>query len=224
MSVLEAIPILQLVVASLLAGVIGLERQLADEAAGLRTHLLVGLGACLFALASAYGLGKVLPSSAGGLLFPTLAAQIVTGIGFLGAGAILRSGIDVRGLATAASLWVVAGLGIAVAFGHYAPAVACTLIAILTLRGARRVEAGLLRRFATRHVEIDLAAPAAVGLEEVVDVLEGAGALVRRLGMEEVDGTRTFSAVIEIAPRRDLRTALTALRRLATVTRVSLTA
>jgi putative Mg2+ transporter-C (MgtC) family protein len=223
-TLIEALPLAQLVLASILAGLVGLERQLADEAAGLRTHLLVGLGACLFALASAYGLGKVLPATGSGVLFPTLAAQIVSGIGFLGAGAILRQGIGVRGLATAASLWVVAGLGIAVAFGHYVPAIACTAIAVGTLRGARHLEAGLLEKLSTRHLEIDATTPSDITLDALIEALENAGAVVRHVGMEEAGGSRTFNAVVEVAPRHDPHAVVAALRGLGTVKRVSLTA
>src|SRR5213078_4964230 len=97
-------------VAAGLGGAIGIERELREREAGFRTHLLVSVGAALFTLASAYGFRDFLVS--GGNVVradPTrIAAQIVTGIGFLGAGAIIRQGLSVRGLTTAATLWVVA--------------------------------------------------------------------------------------------------------------------
>src|SRR5579883_1184872 len=91
--------ILRLVISAALGALVGTERQLSEEAAGFRTHLLVALGACLFTLMSGFGVANAADLR--------VAAQIVTGVGFLGAGAILRSGFGVRGLATAASLWVV---------------------------------------------------------------------------------------------------------------------
>ena len=104
-----------------LGGAIGLERELRDHEAGLRTHLLVSLGACVFTLVSAYAWTDwTFSQSSGVTLDPTrIAAQIVTGIGFLGAGAIIVRGINVRGLTTAATLWVVAAIGMAAGTGYY---------------------------------------------------------------------------------------------------------
>ena len=103
---------LRLCVAAALGGAIGLERELRERQAGLRTHLLVSVGSALFTLVSAYGFSDF--SAAGRSVDPTrIAAQIVTGIGFLGAGAIIRQGLSVRGLTTAATLWLVAAIGMA---------------------------------------------------------------------------------------------------------------
>jgi putative Mg2+ transporter-C (MgtC) family protein len=115
--------IVNLLVAAGLSGLIGLEREWRDRNAGLRTHMLVGLGAALFTMAGAE-LGTD-PSR--------VAAQIVTGIGFLGAGAIFRSGETVKGLTTAAGLWTVAGIGLAAGSGLIALAVTATVIALLIL-------------------------------------------------------------------------------------------
>ncbi|MDQ3962706.1 MAG: MgtC/SapB family protein, partial [Actinomycetota bacterium] len=109
--------VLRLVVAALLGGAIGFEREMSEQPAGLRTNLLVSLGACLFTVVGAYGLEGF--SGQASINFdPTrIAAQVVTGIGFLGAGAILREGMNVRGLTTAAALWVTAAVGLAVGLG-----------------------------------------------------------------------------------------------------------
>src|SRR5207253_1246753 len=108
--------LLRLFLAALLGSAVGLERELRDREAGLRTHLLVSLGSALFTVVSAYGFHDFLVR--GGTEVRTdptrIAAQIVTGIGFLGAGAIIRQGLSVRGLTTAATLWVVAAIGMAV--------------------------------------------------------------------------------------------------------------
>ncbi|MGQ9780060.1 MAG: MgtC/SapB family protein [Bacillota bacterium] len=103
--------------------------------AGLRTHILVAVGACLVMLLSVYG-------------FPAwpnrdparLAAQVISGIGFLGAGTILREGASIKGLATAASLWVVAGIGLAIGAGFYPSAFAATLIAVVALFFLEKLE------------------------------------------------------------------------------------
>jgi len=108
--------LLRLFVAAALGGAIGLERELRERQAGLRTHLVVSVGSALFTLVSAYGF-----SNFGARVDPTrIAAQIVTGIGFLGAGAIIRQGLSVRGLTTAASLWLVAAIGMAAGAGYWA--------------------------------------------------------------------------------------------------------
>ncbi|MGH2759296.1 MAG: MgtC/SapB family protein [Actinomycetota bacterium] len=127
----------RLVVAAAMGMAIGVERELREQAAGLRTHMLVAVGACLFTLVSAYGF----ESSSGPVDPSRVAAQIVTGIGFLGAGAILREGLSVRGLTTAASLWVVAAVGMAVGLGMFwagGVAVAITIASLWALRPFRR--------------------------------------------------------------------------------------
>ena len=130
--------LVRLAVAAGLGMVIGIERELREQAAGLRTHMLVAVGACLFTLVSAYGF----ESSSDATPDPSrVAAQIVTGIGFLGAGAILREGQWVRGLTTAASLWVVAAVGMAVGLGLYwasGVAVVITVVSLWLLRPFRR--------------------------------------------------------------------------------------
>jgi putative Mg2+ transporter-C (MgtC) family protein len=133
---------LRLGLAAILGGAIGVERELRDREAGIRTHLLVSLGSALFTLVSAYGFHEFLAS--GDVVIradPTrIAAQIVTGIGFLGAGAIIREGLSVRGLTTAATLWVVAAIGMACGAGWYWPALMTTLLTILAL-GPLRIAA-----------------------------------------------------------------------------------
>ena len=118
---------------SLLAGLaIGIERESKGKDAGISTHSLVIMGSMLFTFLSM----QVDPASTS-----RIAAQVVTGIGFLGAGLILKEGTSVRNLTTAASLWFAAAIGMAIGFGFYIPAVLSTLIAILTLRIPHIVEA-----------------------------------------------------------------------------------
>jgi len=114
--------------------VLGAERQYRGHPAGLRTMALISAGSCLFT-----GLGLV--PEFGGKTDPTrIAAQIVTGVGFLGAGSILRQGEEVRGLTTAASIWVAASLGMAVGFGYYAVAIISTLLVLITLVALKPLE------------------------------------------------------------------------------------
>src|ERR1051325_7394962 len=110
----------RLVLAVALGGLIGLEREVSDHPAGLRTHITLALGACLFGLLSAYGFAGLLAdrNSNNFQVDPTrVASQIVVGVGFLGGGAILKSDAGVRGLTTAASLWATAAIGLGCALG-----------------------------------------------------------------------------------------------------------
>jgi putative Mg2+ transporter-C (MgtC) family protein len=129
----------RLAFAALLGSVIGFERERLAWAAGLRTHMLVAVGATLIMIVSAYGFAGV--QGPGIALDPSrMAAQVVSGIGFLGAGAILARGEVVRGLTTAASVWSVAGIGLAVGGGLYVPAVAATVIILIILAGIKPLE------------------------------------------------------------------------------------
>jgi putative Mg2+ transporter-C (MgtC) family protein len=127
--------LLRLAIACALGAAIGFEREIRDREAGIRTHLLVSLGSALFTIVSAYGFHEFLVSGDNVVRTdPTrIAAQIVTGIGFLGAGAIIREGLSIRGLTTAATLWVVAAIGMACGAGYYWPAAAATVLTILAL-------------------------------------------------------------------------------------------
>ncbi|HEY4317214.1 MAG TPA: MgtC/SapB family protein [Herbaspirillum sp.] len=132
----------RLAFSALLGSAIGFERERLAWAAGLRTHMLVCVGSTMIMIVSAYGFNDVL--AAGVTLDPSrMAAQVVSGIGFLGAGAILARGEVVRGLTTAASVWSVAGIGLAVGGGLYTPAIAGTVIILIILAGIKPLE----RRF-----------------------------------------------------------------------------
>lgn len=144
----------RLVLAAAMGGLIGFERERLLWAAGLRTHMLVSVGACLFMLVSAFGFGDVL-GRAGVVLDPSrVAAQVVSGIGFLGAGTILLRGEIVKGLTTAASLWAVAAVGLAVGGGLYVGAVAATLIILLILAGLKPVQERWHDRVQTRELRL----------------------------------------------------------------------
>jgi putative Mg2+ transporter-C (MgtC) family protein len=140
--------LLRLLVAAGLGGAIGLERELRDHEAGFRTHLLVSLGACAFTLVSAYAWTDWTFSQKSGVVFdPTrIAAQIVTGIGFLGAGAIIVRGVSVRGLTTAATLWVVAAIGMASGTGYYPVAVGAAVLVLVSLGPLKLISTRLVAR------------------------------------------------------------------------------
>src|ERR1700735_121337 len=137
----------RLPLAALLGSVIGFERERLNWAAGLRTHMLVCVGASLMMLVSAFGFADALTQKNVVLDPSRVAAQVVSGIGFLGAGSILLRGEIVRGLTTAASLWTVAAIGLAVGGGLYIEAGAATIIILVILAGIKPLE----ERFQNRH-------------------------------------------------------------------------
>lgn len=123
----------RLLLAAFLGSIIGLERERLLWAAGLRTHMLVCVGSCLIMIVSAFGFTDILGTEHVTLDPSRIAAQVVSGIGFLGAGAILLRGDIIRGLTTAASLWTVAGIGLAVGSGLYLAAISTTILIIIIL-------------------------------------------------------------------------------------------
>jgi len=134
----DKLVILRLMISLILGGLIGLERQLHRRTAGLRTHILVCLGSCLIMLTSLYVFDIYKDKVA---LDPArIAAGVITGIGFLGAGTIIRAGEAVKGLTTAASLWLVAGIGLAVGCGFYKAGIFATILALITLFFLRYLE------------------------------------------------------------------------------------
>jgi len=168
-----------------LGGVIGLERELDEKAAGLRTHMLVAVGSALFTMVGAYGFSDF-PSSN---VDPTrVAAQVVTGIGFLGAGLIFRQGFTIRGLTTAASLWLVAAIGMAAAAGFWKGAVIATVVALVSLRPLEWMKGVSIPQRAAAHLVVELKEDGTAG--DVLDALERAGDLLalrrdgRRLEIE----------------------------------------
>jgi putative Mg2+ transporter-C (MgtC) family protein len=137
--------VMRLVLAAALGSVIGFERERLSWAAGLRTHMLVCVGSALIMIVSAFGFADVLGQPHVDLDPSRMAAQVVSGIGFLGAGSILLRGEIIRGLTTAASLWSVAAVGLAVGGGLYTASIAATIIILIILAGIKPLE----RRYIT---------------------------------------------------------------------------
>jgi putative Mg2+ transporter-C (MgtC) family protein len=139
--------VLRLGLAFVLGLALGLERELRGQMAGLRTHILVSLGACLFTLASILIAGPVGAQSLNGIEADVsrIASQVVVGIGFLGAGSILRHGTAVKGLTTAANLWLTASVGLSVGLGFPFAAAVTVGLALLALVGLRPVERAIAR-------------------------------------------------------------------------------
>ena len=167
----------RLLVAAVLGGMVGFERERLLWAAGLRTHMLVCIGSCLIIIVSAYGFNDVLGERNVVLDPSRIAAQVVSGVGFLGAGTILFRGEAVKGLTTAASLWAVAGIGLAAGSGLYVAAMAGTVIVLAVLAGIKPIEERYRRRLQTRT----LALLAARGQFSIDILREAAGLHAKRV-------------------------------------------
>jgi len=135
----------KIILAIILSSLIGAERELRQKGAGMRTHILVGVGSALIVLTSLHlfdmynGVAVIDPTR--------MITGIITGIGFLCAGTIIRGGSQVTGLTTAATLWIVSGLGIAVGAGHYSAAIIVSIIVFLVLIGLRSAENKLRKTY-----------------------------------------------------------------------------
>lgn len=171
--------ILRLGLAALLGAVIGFEREVQNHPAGARTHALVALGSALFTIAGAYGF-----TDTGEVLDPSrVAGQVATGVGFIGAGAILRSGLNVRGLTTAATLWLAAALGVAMAAGAYPAAFVATAATIILLLGLQVLRPVLERP--GRHTLAIVYEPGHGTLGPVVRALEEVSSFVGRVHISD---------------------------------------
>ena len=182
----------KLMLACVLGGVIGYEREARHKSAGLRTNILVCLGSCLVMMISVdIGDGSGVDSA-------RIAAQVVSGIGFLGAGAIMKEGLSVTGLTTAACLWVVAGVGLAVGLGFYPGAVMTTVFVALVLR--------IFGRFDSWMVKEDIFAVAVVAentpgvIRSVTELLAAQDYSLHgiRIHMRESETVRQAEPVLEL--------------------------
>jgi putative Mg2+ transporter-C (MgtC) family protein len=160
-----------ILIAGALSSIIGLEREIHGQPAGLRTHMILGVGASLAAILSiAYSQllsNPAFPSDPGRIV-----AQVVSGVGFLGAGAILRFGVTIKGLTTASSLWTTAIIGIACGSGFYGIAVATTALVLIILTIITKVEHRLLTTYKTRTLKVSVEDRPGI-VNEVRSILEG---------------------------------------------------
>ena len=181
--------LVQLVLAVILGGAVGLERELKGKPAGLRTNILICLGATLFTVLS-YRLGSGVGDPG------RVAAQVLTGVGFIGAGTILHMRGAVTGLTSAATIWVVAAIGMAVGARGYIEAMGATLVVMVVLAGLGPVE-HLVAQQATHGHLIIHCRPEASALDELE-------ALVRRTGLE-IDRTQSRMENVDLVVEFDLR-------------------
>ncbi len=207
----ETETLIRLLVAALLGSLVGFERERLQWAAGIRTHMLVCVGACLFMVVSAFGFADSLAGEKVVLDPSRAAAQVVSGIGFLGAGAILARGEVVRGLTTAASIWTVAAIGLAVGGGLYFAAGAATVVILVILAGVKPLEEMYRARSQSCGLRI-VAERGSLGPEQVEEALRLQPTQLRRFlvrvqgdGMTDlisVQLVRVASQDIAMLPRR----------------------
>jgi putative Mg2+ transporter-C (MgtC) family protein len=204
--------VLRLLLAASLAGLLGVERELTDQPAGFRTHILVGLGSALFAIISAFGFQAVIAeghSQAVSADVTRVASQIVVGIGFLGGGAILKYGANVRGLTTAANLWITAAIGTAVGIGDLLLGTVTAGIALGALAGLRPLRR-VLRRFASGRDHVVIDGTREVDLQEVLRPLREAGCTILEVRVSEEGQEQSIDVVVR--PTRQVRTSDVAAR------------
>jgi putative Mg2+ transporter-C (MgtC) family protein len=189
----------RLSLAAALGAAIGFERELRDREAGLRTHLLVCLGSALFTIVSAYGFRDFLTSGDQVIRAdPTrIAAQIVTGIGFLGAGAIIRQGLSVRGLTTAATLWVAAAIGIAAGAGYYSGAVLGTVVTIVALWPLRIAAHWVFERLRPEERSVVVELRQGTKAAELIEALEREHATIEHFQLEDEHDRRIVTLTLD---------------------------
>jgi putative Mg2+ transporter-C (MgtC) family protein len=176
---------IRLTLALVLGGLIGFERERNSHPAGFRTNILVCLGSALIMLLSIYGFSDFVNSDIVRMDPARLASQVLPGIGFIGAGAILRNGMSVTGITTAATLLVVSGIGLAVGAGFYYAAIVTTIMVIVSLTVLNAVEKKFFRE--KRIYVLKITANNNPGtLSTISTLLESKGADIRKLVIEEV--------------------------------------
>lgn len=159
---------LRLLVAAALGAIIGIDREYRAKEAGFRTHFLVALGSALFMIVSKYGFDDLLTRAGVGLDPSRIASQVVTGIGFLGAGTIIIQRLFVRGLTTAAGIWATAAIGLTVGAGMYALGLLATLLTLLGLEGLGHV----FREFSQKNINLSFTLPDNEAARRVMAELE----------------------------------------------------
>lgn len=177
--------LIRLSLALLLGGLIGLEREQSNHAAGLRTNILVCLGACLLMLLSIYGFSDFVEEPNVRVDPARLAAAVITGVGFLGAGTILFTGKSITGLTTAASLWVVAAIGLAVGAGFYFASASVTVMVLLTLWLFNKLEKRYIKAKKEQLISIHAADLSSV-MNKLNNVLDHRKVVIKKMYMEDV--------------------------------------
>ncbi len=196
--------------ACMLGFAVGLEREMTNKYAGLRTNILVCLGACLFTIISIYGFPTVVTDEHANGIRDTarVAAQVVTGIGFIGGGTVLRHGATVFGLTTAATLWMVASIGMACGAGLYTIAIISTIISIIILVSVRVFEKSMLIKSTknTRRLSVNLTCPTESAddiYEMIIDKYPKLFEITKKIQKPDSERTKII-VVIEVVGRNPI--------------------
>ncbi|WP_441243875.1 MgtC/SapB family protein [Tardiphaga sp. 768_D3_N2_1] len=215
--------LIRLVSAAALGSLIGFERERLLWAAGIRTHMLVCVGSCLIMLVSQYGFSNILAQDHVVLDPSRIAAQVVSGIGFLGAGSILARGEIVKGLTTAASIWTVAAIGLAVGGGLYLAAGASTVIILIILVGIKPLEEAYRSRNQTCMLKVEVENNGLTP-ELLRETLSLRPSQVKRFLVESRDpqGTDQLSILLSKVSSQDIASYPSKLQELDGVNRVSI--
>ena len=169
--------IMRIFVAGLLGGVIGFEREFRAKEAGVRTHFIVALGSALFMIISQFAFSGRFDAA-------RVAAQVVSGIGFIGAGVIIFQKNVVRGITTAAGLWVAAAIGLACGAAMYSVAIAATLMTVMVLETMHFIT----RIYGEKELRIALSPISNEDLKTIVDTLKNKGAVIESVSLSEGEG------------------------------------
>ena len=185
--------VLRLFVAAMLGGVIGLEREYRAKEAGFRTHFLVALGSGLFMILSQFGFDNVLSNYEQVSLDPSrIASQVVTGIGFIGAGTIIFQKHVVRGLTTAAGLWVTSAIGMTAGAGMYVLSIATTVLVLLCLEALYFI----LQHFGTRNITVTFSTPKEESIQLVLQRLRAKEFIIDSYEMKRKDTSSGYYYVV----------------------------
>lgn len=186
--------VLRIFIAALLGGAIGLEREYRAKEAGFRTHFLVALGSALFMIVSAYGFTDSVYNELQRWDVSRVAAQVVSGIGFIGAGTIIFQKHIVRGLTTAAGLWVTAAIGLACGGGMYWLAAAATVLVLLCLEAMNYV----LHRFGAKNILVTFLTPTSAQVQEVVKQMRRDGIRITSYDLKERHGQYEVNMELQV--------------------------
>ncbi|MCR5079698.1 MAG: MgtC/SapB family protein [Bacilli bacterium] len=186
-----------LLLSILLCGIIGIEREIRGRSAGLRTHLLVGVGSCIIMIISIYGFPYI-PGYTRDVA--RLAAQVITGVGFLGAGAIIHRNSGTKGLTTAATIWIVMAIGLACGSMNFILAIGSTILIVVVLTFFRRVEAALVRKAPLIKVKAASDTPIAT---RILEIAAKSGCAIHDLQVDTVENNEVEAIFLATSNQHD---------------------
>lgn len=194
--------ILRVFIAAILGAIIGFEREYRAKEAGVRTHFLVAMGSALFMILSQYGFGDMLDTPSISLDPSRIASQVVTGIGFIGAGTIIFQKHMIKGLTTAAGLWVTSAIGLACGAGMYLLATTATLLVLICLETIYFI----LHRFGSRNISVTISTDKRDKISRVLNRLRDDAVEIDSYEMKEqqsANGTTRFIVAMELLVKRN---------------------